>query len=897
MDNLSNISIVTKEHLCIGCGCCAGICPEQCISLGKNAAGTLVEPSVDEGACIHCGKCITVCPGSGWDCQSLSPCSYKGDPDEYLGKILGCYAGHSLDKAIRINAASGGMVTEILMCLLEKGYVDGVIVSRIKNSSTLETETYIARTRAEIVSSQKSIYCSVPAGRIYSQVLNENGKFAFVGLPCHIAGLRKAQGINKVLAERITCTVGLFCSRTPNYRATEYLLREIGVHSCDVSAIEYRGRGHPGEFRVALRDGSELTVRHLDPRYWGYAFQFFFKPLRCWLCHDHSAMVADVSCGDNWTGTEPAAPDSNGSSIVVVRASHIDQILQSMCSEKRISIKSLPSSVVSKSQNLEVKSDVIPRFRLLKILGKAVPVNYPVSDRKAGISELLSALREFVSVVITNNRMLSPLIPIYIKTAYMLHRVTHANFSFRLIRIGIRSLGILHDKPEATQSRNKIILIGGFGWKDIGDEAMPHGIIYNLKNRLPEVEIVMFSPNPELTTSFHHQTAVPDASFLSYDRNSGISRKIRVFCATLIFIYGAFLQSKNIRLRLWPGARAVLDEINSATILFNNGGGNLNSIIPMELYKKCSLYWVASILHKPIIISGQTIGPFSYWFDRKYAKFCLNKADFISFRDKNHSRKILTEIGVTRPFMTDAADDAMTIPTISSENAKKILESEAPASWLESGMERCVVMNLKGSMSAFQAENETMDEDSVVRIMARVSDYLIENHKVKIFCLPTDYTEGVDDRVLHRKLIQFMKYKKEVFCIEQEYDDSTLKGLISLADYAIGSRYHFCVFAASVNVPFFGLANGIYQKAKLKGLADLYGTPQCFFREDILCANYEQILSDLTTFLAESDSIRRIMSDMTPVLKERSLLGVSRAEDIIRHNNNSDKRGTASNHY
>jgi coenzyme F420-reducing hydrogenase beta subunit/polysaccharide pyruvyl transferase WcaK-like protein len=888
MFQVGSISSIPQSHLCISCGSCVGICPKGCISLEINHSGTLLEPKVNELQCIHCGLCTSVCPGAGWDAEGLTPNTHIGEPVNYLGQVVSCYIGCSLDERIRMNSASGGIVTELLIYLLENGCVDGVIVSRMKKGSPLETETFIARTKAEIISSQKSIYCPVPAGKILSDILTENGKFAFVGLPCHIAGLKKAQRINKLLAERIVITIGLFCSRTPNYKATENLLKNVDANKDQVHTLEYRGRGHPGKLRIVLRDGSEIFVDHLDNRYWGYAFLYFFKPIRCWLCHDHSTMLADVSCGDNWIGKDPFKHDQKGSSILVVRTQFVESILSQMRETQKILLKRVSAQEIVDSQNLKKKSSLMPRAYLMRLLKKKVPTNSPLVDDQVNIMNFLASLFEYITIHISNSGTNNSVMNCYIHFSYMIYKLKHNSIlkkGSRLVDImkgGINALKTEKlDIQECEKYRNKIIIIGGFGWKDIGDEAMPHGVIHNLRKRLKNLDIVMLSPDPEFTELFHKERSIQDANFLSIGRNLNLFGKLKVFCATSLFIFGAYMQKHNVRLKLWPNARRILDEISSTTLLFNNGGGNLNSIMPEELYKKCSLYWAAKILKKPVIISGQTIGPFYHWFDKIYAKFCLNQVDFISFRDKSTSYNRLQDIGVTKPIMIDAADDAMTIPKVSRKKAIELLMSEAPDEWLESDAQNCVVMNLKGSMSLFQVSNQKMQDDSIIKVMAQISDALIEKLNSKIFYLPTDYSEGVDDRVLHQQICSQMKHKEKVFCIDNEYDDSALKGLVSLADYAIGSRYHFCVFAASENIPFLGIAHGIYQKTKLKGLADLCGTPQCYFSEDISLENYEAIWSAVVQLIEDSGTIKETFSHTVPILKEKSLLGVKKAEDIV----------------
>jgi len=882
---------IISGNQCIGCGTCAGMCPAGCISLKKQSAHLI--PIIDDKKCINCNICTKVCPGRGWNSENTLLNHEFNEKYPYLGNIIASYIGFSNDEKIRYNSASGGIITEFLIYLIENNYIDGVVASRMKKDSPLEGETIIARTREEILSCQKSIYCPVPAGTIISEILKNEGKYAFVGLPCHIAGLKKAQEIHTILNNRIFLTIGLFCSRTPNYNATLNLLNNMDVRVEDIQKIEYRGAGHPGKFSVKLKNGNEKSVDHLDYRYWGYTFLNNFKPLRCWLCHDHSAMLADMSCADNWIKRGIFKEDRSGSTMIVVRNQLVKEILMQMVSNERIYLEKIPSNSIAQLQNLPQKSDVAPRTLLMKLLGKSVPENYPVFDENISIKKFAVSLFDLLNIRLTNSINNQHLLNTYIRFSYILHKL----LSIQIIPLLKRNLSkiinflrtvtwdnsvdLRQEKPQ-----NKIVIMGGFGWKDIGDEAMPHGVIYNFRKHYSknELDIVMLSPDPEFTEFFHKERAINELQGLSFSRNGSFFERMKVAAKTFLFLYAAYMQKYNIRVRLWPNARKVLDEIATATLLFNNGGGNLNSIMPSELYKKCTLYLAAKILKKPVIISGQTIGPLTKWYDRFYARFCIDQVDFISFRDKEVSHNRLMDIGVKKPIMIDAADDAMTIPTILKDDALELIRSEAPPEWLETKSDHCIVMNMKGSMAAFQESSQYNRTDEIITIMATISDNLIEKYHAKIFYLPTDYSAGVDDRELHKKIIQRMKNQNHVFSIENEYDDSTLKGIISTADFAIGSRYHFCVFAASEYVPFFGIADGLYQNTKLKGLADLCDLEQCHYKEELSLDCFNDIWGSIGNVFTQKELVLEKLHEKVPILNEMSKKGVNEAIQRIERN-------------
>ncbi|MGB2728538.1 MAG: coenzyme F420 hydrogenase/dehydrogenase beta subunit N-terminal domain-containing protein [Halobacteriota archaeon] len=200
------IAQVVKDNLCTGCGTCVALCPEEAIKLTINEKKGIYVPELNEKKCNNCGICYEVCPGHEVDFKALNLEIFGKEPEDVLiGNPLNCYIGHTTDWGIRYNSASGGLVTQLLIFALEEGIIDGALVTRMKKDNPLEPEPFIARTREEIIEASKSKYCPVPANIALVEILEseEGEKFAVVGLPCHIHGIRKAEQINKSLKEKM----------------------------------------------------------------------------------------------------------------------------------------------------------------------------------------------------------------------------------------------------------------------------------------------------------------------------------------------------------------------------------------------------------------------------------------------------------------------------------------------------------------------------------------------------------------------------------------------------------------------------------------------------------------------------------------------------------------------
>jgi len=224
------IAQVVKDGLCTGCGTCVSLCPEEAIKLIIDEKKGIYISELDEDGCNNCGICYKVCPGHEVDFKGLNLEIFGKEPEDILiGNYLNCYTGHSTDYNIRYNSSSGGLVTALLIFALEEGIIDGALVTRMKRDNPIEPEPFIARTVEEIIEASKSKYCPVPANIALKEILDskEGEKFAVVGLPCHIHGVRKAEQINKKLKEKIVLHLGIFCNHVPNFWGTKLLLQRL----------------------------------------------------------------------------------------------------------------------------------------------------------------------------------------------------------------------------------------------------------------------------------------------------------------------------------------------------------------------------------------------------------------------------------------------------------------------------------------------------------------------------------------------------------------------------------------------------------------------------------------------------------------------------------------------
>lgn len=289
-----------------------------------------------------------------------------------LGSFLGCYYGHSTDARELFISASGGLATALAKFALETRFVDGVVVVWMSSAKPLEPRVGIAHNAKELELAAQSKYCPVPLNIAINSLLREEGRFAIVGLPCHIQGMRRAERLIGALRAKIVLHIGLLCGHTVNFIGTEFLLQRFGIAKENVASLNYREGLHNG-MTVKLKNGNRLRIP-LD-YYWGHFFSpNFFTPMRCTLCADFSNEFADLSLGDAWL--PELLRNGRKESMIITRTKIGEQLIHRAQEEKKVVIHEISSrNIVRSSRNsiLFKKKGLMARIRLLKILNLKVP--------------------------------------------------------------------------------------------------------------------------------------------------------------------------------------------------------------------------------------------------------------------------------------------------------------------------------------------------------------------------------------------------------------------------------------------------------------------------------------------------------------------------------------------
>ncbi len=416
----------------------------------------------------------------------------------------------------------------------------------------------------------------------------------------------------------------------------------------------------------------------------------------------------------------------------------------------------------------------------------------------------------------------------------------------------------------------KVLITGGFGWLDIGDEAMPRTFIDQLREHTPDVDICLISPLPEATSDYHGERSVQ--CIAQY-----LSSRIRIPLVNrhLPGRVSRFIRETQLLISVkWPvlGRRLpdyvqrLMEEFAGCAVLVNVGGGNINSLIPEELLIKTFYWTLAAVNGKPVVVSGQNMGPFKTNRHKKRVLKAMKHVSVMTFRDRDISVRRLGSAMPASMLYFDAGDDAYNLKPASKKSVIKILEDEFSSAPFEK--KYLVGFNLKASLSLFGANDETLDE--MGKKCAVLLDKISQKYDCNIIMIPTDYSSGADDRKVHRLIIGNMLRKDNVFPIEKLFHDRELKTVCSLCDFVMSSRYHCCVFTASSGVPFLGYANGSYQLTKLQGLCELLDMPNLFIPENFTDISIDVCMERIESVFSRLDEIKTDLKDRSRLIAEKS---------------------------
>ena len=268
---------------------------------------------------------LEACPGLSIDYPKLYKSHHGRHPQNWLTVCMErVRTGYAGDSDIRSRGASGGVITAVLVYLLEQNLVDAVIAVRQGVPTPEEARAVVCRSREEVLACAQSVYIPVSVLDILRE-FRPGERYAMVCLPDQSAALRVLQQEGVAAARQVRYVVGPYTGTALYPAAIRALLRARGVRADDaITQLRWRAGEWPGYLEVQLASG---RVERAKKVYYNYLIPFFVTQASL-QSMDFANEFADLAVGDAWS--PEFEREGGGHSVVVTRTPDMERVVRQM---------------------------------------------------------------------------------------------------------------------------------------------------------------------------------------------------------------------------------------------------------------------------------------------------------------------------------------------------------------------------------------------------------------------------------------------------------------------------------------------------------------------------------------------------------------------------------------
>lgn len=368
---IEKLKSIMNSDLCTRCGSCVGLSEGKIIFTDRE--GKYLPKVISEPDELTAKRLLNSCPGKDFNFKEFRGKFYNDAPEfhTYTGPVFSVGIAHSNVPMIRNMGASGGMISAILIWLLENKKIDGAVVTGMSKTEPWLTKPFIATTPEEILSAAQSKYIITSVNEILPEMESFNGVLAYVGLPPQVQSIRKLQAVNDPAVKNIKYIFGPFYGNTLHFSSIRSFLRSYHIKDYhNISKLYFRYGEWPGNMRIEMNDGRIVQLPKFHANYL-IPFHIMTNSL---LCTDLSNEFTDISGGDAWAPIYEER--GKGFSLVIARSTTGQYILDEMIKEGLITFNpiSINEAITMHSHGYDLKKrGTFIRFKFRKLLGFSNP--------------------------------------------------------------------------------------------------------------------------------------------------------------------------------------------------------------------------------------------------------------------------------------------------------------------------------------------------------------------------------------------------------------------------------------------------------------------------------------------------------------------------------------------
>lgn len=312
---------------------------------------------------------------------------------------------------------------------------------------------------------------------------------------------------------------------------------------------------------------------------------------------------------------------------------------------------------------------------------------------------------------------------------------TQLNIYNRIIR--------LENRRKKDGKLYDIAILGYYGYRNSGDEAILKSIVQSLRQRNPDLSFVVFSRKPGETLKNNEVNSVNRFS-----------------------PYHVVKVMKQSRLFLAGGGNLIQDNTSTRSIRYY--------LLMLRLARR---------YNAKTMLFANGIGPINRGINRRSAAKVLDRVDAITLREPV-SYEELTRMGVTKPAIHITSDPAILLDPVPDEKVDRIMAAEGiPAD-----------KPLIGISVRKWADLSYLDS------IASLGDFCVDRFDAHPVFIPMQHPSDVN---VCEAIIKRMNH--EAWLIRGVYQPEELLGFTRRLTLMIGMRLHSLIYASNQMVPVLGL--------------------------------------------------------------------------------------------
>ncbi|MGI6123638.1 MAG: polysaccharide pyruvyl transferase CsaB [Acetivibrionales bacterium] len=345
-------------------------------------------------------------------------------------------------------------------------------------------------------------------------------------------------------------------------------------------------------------------------------------------------------------------------------------------------------------------------------------------------------------------------------------------------------------KNKKDGKKYDITLLGYYGYKNSGDEAILMSTLEAFRKIDPELTFLVFSKKPKETKKLYLVDSV-------YRFN--LFKVIRILKKSRLFLAG--------------GGSLIQDNTSTRSIWYY--------LTVLKMAKKLGI-------NSMLFANG--IGPIKRSFNRRFAGKVLNDLQAISLRDAQSFNEIKA-LGINKPNIFVSSDPAVLLEASDESKVDELIQLE----------------NIPTDKPLIGFSLRKWANSGYVDKIAEIADYCAEKYNSHPVFIPMQYPMDYD---ISQAIAEKMKFPCSI--VTRMYPPDIILGLTARLKVMVGMRLHSIIYAANQCIPLIGLVYEQKVEAFLKeidqpsaGNIENLDTVKICKQLDIIWENREEICEDL----------------------------------------------------